>query len=236
MRTVPLYRWQACIICAAIACASIFVSSPALANSLPSELWASSSTTSPTICLATSNTSTCLAVVAVANSNTKQDQISKFLKKLWKVNAVSGPPILGFYELQRCANPGPAPYLITCVLWSSASHHNASQLSQEFKSSQLFQIINTTSFGHSTATSKAEFEFYACLQISVPPLPGPGAFEAISLPDSTLSALSRSGSVALESAARDFSAAAREQSFLAMRSALVKGVTACHRLGLQTAK
>jgi len=26
----------------------------------------------------------------VANSNTKQDQISKFLKKLWKVNAVSG--------------------------------------------------------------------------------------------------------------------------------------------------
>jgi len=231
MGTVPLHCWKACLICTAIACASIFVTGPALANSLRDESRASS----PTICSATANTSTCLAVVAVANSSTKQDQISKFLKKLWGVNAGSGPPILGFYELQRCSNPEPSPYQITCVLWSSASRHNASQLSQAFKSSQLFQIINITSFGHSTATSKAEIEIYACLQISVPPDPGPGAFEAISMPDSTLSALSRSGSVALESVARDYSAAARKQSFVATRSALAKGVAACHRLGLQTA-
>jgi hypothetical protein len=171
----------------------------------------------------------------VANSSTKQDQISKFLKKLWGVNAGSGPPILGFYELQRCSNPEPSPYQITCVLWSSASRHNASQLSQAFKSSQLFQIINITSFGHFTATSKAEIEIYACLQISVPPIPGPGSFEAISVPDSTLSALSRSGSVALESVARDYLAAAT-QGFDAMRGALAKGAAACHRLGLQTAK
>jgi hypothetical protein len=232
MGTVPLHGCKACLICTAIACASIFVSGPALANSLRDESRASS----PTICSATSNTSTCLAVVAVANSSTKQNQISKFLKKFWRVNAGSGPSILGFYELQRCSNPGPPPYQITCVLWSSASRHNASQLSQTFKSSQLFQIINITSFGHSTATSKAEIEIYACLQISVPPKPGPGAFEAVSLPDSTLSALSRSGSVALESVARDFLAAARKQSFVAMRSALAKEVAACRRLGLQTAK
>src|ERR1019366_10492220 len=111
----------------------------------------------------------------------------------------------------------------------------ASQLSQTFKSSQLFQIINITSFGHSTATSKAEIEIYVCLQISVPPKPGPGSFEAISLPDSTLSALSRSGSVALESVARDYLAASRK-GFDAVRSALAKGVAGWHRLGRQTAK
>jgi hypothetical protein len=55
------------------------------------------------------------------------------------------------------------------------------------------------------------------------------------MPVSTLSALSRSGSVALEIVARDYSVAARK-GFDAMRSALAKGVAACHRLGLQTAK
>jgi len=232
MRTVTLHRWKAALICTAIACASMFVSGPALANTLRGESRASS----PTICSATSTTSTCLAVVAVATSNTKQDQISIFLKKLWGINSESGPPILGFYELQRCSNPGPSPYKITCVLWSSASRHNASQLSHAFESSHLFQIIDVTSVGHSTATSKAEIEIYACLQISVPPKPGPGAFEAISIPNSTLSALSRSGSVALESVARDYSAAAQKQSFVAMRGALAKGVATCHRMGLLTAK
>ena len=231
MGTVPLHRWKACLICTVIACASTLVSSPALANSLHDESRASS----PTICSTTSNTSMCLAVVAVATSSTKQDQISKFLKKLWGVNTASGPPILGFYELQRCSNPGPSPYQITCVLWSSASRHNASQLGRAFKSSQLFQIINITTFGHSTASLKAELEIYACLQLSVPPKPGPGSFEAISMPDSTLSALSRSGSVALESLARDYLAASRK-GFDAMRSALAKGVAVCHRLGRQTAK
>lgn len=231
MGTALLHRWKVCLICTSLACASVVVSSPALATSLREESRASS----PTICSDPSNNSSCLAVVAVASSSTKQDQISRFLEKLWGVNAGSGPPNLGIYELQRCSNPGPSPYQITCVLWSSASRHNASQLGQAFKSSLLFQIIRITSFGHSTATSKAELEIYACLQLSVPPEPGPGSFEAISMPVSTLSALSRSGSVALENVARDYSVAARK-GFDAMRSALAKGVAACHRLGVQTAK
>jgi hypothetical protein len=232
MGTVALRRWKARLICAAAACALIFVSSPALANSLRVEARDSS----PTICSATSNTSSCLAIVAVANSHTTQDQISRFLVKLWGINMGSGPPILGLYELQRCSSPGPSPYQITCVLWSSASRHNATLLSQAFKSSQLFQISDITSFGHSTAKAIAEIEIYACLQLSVPPKPGPGASEAISIPDSTLSALSKSGSAALESVARDYLVAARKQSFDAMRSALAKGVAACHRLGLRTSK
>lgn len=231
MGTVPHHLWRTYLICTALACTSIFVSGPALANSLRDN----SRTSSPTTCSATTHTSTCLAVVAVADSNAKQKQLSNFLKKLWGVNAASGPPILGFYELQRCSNVGPSPYQITCVLWSSASRHRASQLRQVFKSSQLFPIIDVTTFGHTTSMSTAEIERYACLQISVPPKPGPGSFEAVSLPVSTLSALSRSQNVTLENVARDFSAAARKQSFLAMRSALAMGVAACHRLGLTTA-
>ena len=231
MGRIALSRWRTCLICTTVACASVFVASPALANSLRGE----SRAPSPVICSASSKISSCLAVIALAKSGTTESKISNYLENLWEINSKNGPPILGYYELQRCANPGLSPYQISCILWSSASRHTASLLSNALTSSHLFQIIDVTTFGHSTATSKAELEVYACLQISVPPEPGPGAFEAISIPDSTLSAFSRSGSTALESFARDYSTAALKQGFDAMRSALAKGVASCHRLGLRTA-
>jgi hypothetical protein len=175
-------------------------------------------------------------VVAVAKVNTTERQMSNYFQKLWKINSESGPPILGRYELQNCASNGPSPFQITCVLWSSGSSRTASLLSKEFQSSNLFQIIEVTNFELSTSKSAAEIETYACLEIAVPPKPTPGAWEAISIPDSTLSALSRSGNATLETAARDYVAAANEQSLKAMTRALAKGVTACHRLGLRTAK
>jgi hypothetical protein len=55
------------------------------------------------------------------------------------------------------------------------------------------------------------------------------------MPDSTLSALSRSGNVALESADRHYVVAAQDRNFTAIRNALAKGTSACHRLGLRTA-
>jgi hypothetical protein len=232
MGKVALHRWEACLIGAAFACASVVFSSPALANSVSDRSRAST----PTICGITSNTSSCLAVVAVANPRATQDEVSTLVQKLWQVNTEKDPSIFGYYELQRCSNSGPSPYQITCVLWSSASRHDASLLRQAVKKSHIFKVISITSLGHSTTKIKADIEIYACLQLSVPPKPGPGAFEAISMPESTLSALSRSRNVVLENVARDYLTGAREQSFDVMRSALAKGVAACRGFGLRTAR
>lgn len=212
--------------------ASMFASCSAFAGARRVE----SRNSSPTICSATTpSTSSCPTVVAVARSNTRRYQVAKFLEGLWGANRGGANPILGRYALQRCSNSGPSPYQVTCVLWSSASRHNSTLLSDVLTSSRLFQLINITSFERSTLTSQEEMQIYACAQLSVPPNPGPVAWEAIAVPESTLSALSRSGNSSLGSAGRDYVAASRKESFDAQRRALAQGVAACHRLGLRTA-
>lgn len=163
-------------------------------------------------------------------------QVSNFLQRLWRINAEGGQSILGRYGLQNCANVGPSPFQITCALWSSASRRTVTSLKDKFEASHLFQNIDVTDFGHAVARSELEIETYACLHIAVPPTPALGAFEAIGLPNSTLSALSRTSNESLETAAREYSAAAQRQNLKAMIHALSEGVAACHQLGLRTAK
>jgi hypothetical protein len=230
VRTFPLRHWKTPAVCVSVVCALIFASSPAHA------LRDSSHVSSPTMCSKnTSHSFSCPTIVTLAKSGTTQDQISKFLEELWATNERSGPPILGHYELQRCSNVEPSPFQITCVLWSSASGHDSSLLVQAFRSSRLFQLIKVTSFKGSASLENSEIRTYACLQISVPPKPATGAWESISMPESTLSALSRSGNVALKSADRRYVAGAQRGNPNEMRSALILGTSACHRLGLRTA-
>jgi hypothetical protein len=92
-------------------------------------------------CLGTSRS--CPNVVAVSYASTSETKVTTFLTKLWNANS-SGDAHLGAYQLQRCGNPGPAPYRVTCVLWSSATKKDLHALKKAFTESRLFKTVAAT--------------------------------------------------------------------------------------------
>jgi hypothetical protein len=84
----------------------------------------------------------CPTIVAVAKSTSSERQISKFISELWTVNFDGGPS--GAYQLQRCENPGPAPYRVECVLFSTGSIQDLAALRGEFLSSRLFVSVESS--------------------------------------------------------------------------------------------
>lgn len=217
--------------CACVLFLSTFVASPSSAGSIREEPRALTAT----ICSTPSVGPSCPEVVALARTSATERQISMVLDKIWETDSSSGPPILGYYGIQRCSNPGLFPFQLTCVLWSSASRREAKLLGEAITRTGLFQVVDVTTFGWHPANVALQIETDACRLISAPPNPAAGASQAISIPASTLSALRRTGNPSLQGAARDYVAAAREGDTEAMIGALSKGVAECHRLGLRTA-
>jgi hypothetical protein len=84
----------------------------------------------------------CPTIVAVAKPTSSAHDISKFLSELWSVNFEGGPS--GAYQLQRCANPGPSPYRVECVLFSTGSAQDLDALRAQFLSSRLFVSIKSS--------------------------------------------------------------------------------------------
>jgi len=82
--------------------------------------------------------------VARSLASTSEAKVTALLTELWKENS-SGDAHLGVYQLQRCENPGPAPYRVTCVLWSSATRSDLRALKKAFADSRLFKTV-TASF------------------------------------------------------------------------------------------
>jgi hypothetical protein len=231
MKLNPLSRRKVFLTCLAISSGSILLVVPSSANSPGSHLKSSS----PEICSAGSGISSCLTVVAVAKPKSTGRKMSGFMENLWKSNSASGPAILGLYELQSCSTNGPSPFQMRCVLWSSAPRSTANFLERRFHSSHLFQLIDVTTFALSATKSTTQLEIDGCLGISVPPRPAPGAWEAISVSDSTLSALTRSGDPALNRAVGEYKAAAQRGTLDPMIRALAAAAAECHRQGLRTA-
>lgn len=85
----------------------------------------------------------CPTIDAVAKPTVSEHDILRFLDQLWSVNYEGGPA--GTYQLQRCENPGPAPYRIECVLFSSGTQSDVNALKSVFESSRLFQTVDTLS-------------------------------------------------------------------------------------------
>lgn len=86
-----------------------------------------------------------------------------------------------------------------------------------------------------SASKGSQSEAAACKLINFIPEPGPGAWEAISVRKSTLSALLKTGNRSFESVVRAYDKAANAQNGHAMIRAIDNGVKVCHRLGLKTA-
>jgi hypothetical protein len=99
----------------------------------------------------------------------------------------------------------------------------------------LFAASTSVASAQSTSNHRLQLEAAACRLISFTPLPGPGAQEAIALPNSTASALMKTGNRSLESVVRAFEKAALALNNDAAINALNDGVKVCHRLGLPTA-
>lgn len=97
---------------------------------------------SATIC--SSSSKACPQVVGVSFSATKEASVTMFLFELWRANATGGTPLLGRYQLQQCANPGSAPYRVTCVLWSTGTRQDLSAMKKMFTSSRLFTRVTAT--------------------------------------------------------------------------------------------
>lgn len=85
----------------------------------------------------------CPTIQAIAKPTTTARDITKFLTQLWDVNFSGGP--LGTYQLQRCENPGSAPFHIECVLFSTGSPQDLAALKNVFVASRLFESVNTNS-------------------------------------------------------------------------------------------
>ena len=94
----------------------------------------------PTIC--PDGSTRCPFVSAVTGSRVSKTQLSKFLLRIFAAKFKTDGP-LGAYELQRCENPGSAPFHIKCVLWSTASRHDLSSLKAVFLASRLFASVKT---------------------------------------------------------------------------------------------
>jgi hypothetical protein len=114
----------------------LFVSSLALPRD--SLLGQSQAAAAPTICQ--SSSMACPTVAGLSYASTSEAELTKFLSKIWDANRAAGT-LLGTYQLQRCVNPGPAPYRVTCVLWSSGTEKDLSWLKKTFTSSRLFKTI-----------------------------------------------------------------------------------------------
>ncbi len=99
----------------------------------------------------------------------------------------------------------------------------------------LLATCSSVAWAQSTTKNQLQLEKAACKLINFTPEPGPGAFEAIAIQKSTLTALKRTGNKSLESVVRAFDKAALAQNNEAMIRAINNGVTVCHRLGLRTA-
>jgi hypothetical protein len=95
-------------------------------------------------------------------------------------------------------------------------------------------FVSAAVFNSFRLISQRQLESSACKLINAPPNPPSGTWEAISVKVSTLSALEKTDSVALQSAVRAYDAAAKAQNTSAMIRALADGVRTCHRLGLKT--
>lgn len=224
-------RYTALVMCGAVSLGAVLFAGVGSASSLGIEARSSS----PEICSTESGISSCLTVLAVGEPSTTGRLMSGFMENLWKSNSKGGSPIVGVYQLQSCSSNGPSPFQMHCVLWTSASRRDANLLEQRFDSSHLFQIIDISTFARLATESRTQLEVDGCLGVSTPPTPAPGASEAISMPDSTLSALSRARNAALDRAVREYEAAARTGSLDPMIRALDAVVSDCHRQGFRTA-
>lgn len=85
--------------------------------------------------------SACPTIEATAKPVVSERDISRFLNELWAANFKGGS--LGPYQLQRCANPGPAPYRVQCVLFSTGNAGDLAALKNVFVSSRLFTSVAT---------------------------------------------------------------------------------------------
>ena len=83
--------------------------------------------------------SDCPTIEATAKPTVSERDVARFLDELWDVNFEGGP--LGPYQLQRCANPGPAPYHVQCVLFSTGTPGDLAALKSFFDSSRLFTSV-----------------------------------------------------------------------------------------------
>ncbi len=86
--------------------------------------------------------SQCPTIEATAKPTVSEHDITKFLDELWSVNFEGGP--LGPYQLQRCGDPGSAPYHVQCVLFSTATGADLAALRNFFDSSRLFASVAVT--------------------------------------------------------------------------------------------
>jgi hypothetical protein len=84
--------------------------------------------------------SDCPRIDAIARPTATAHDISSFLDELWVANFHGGPA--GPYQLQRCENPGPAPYRVECVLFSTGTTQDLAALRNVFESSRLFTSVD----------------------------------------------------------------------------------------------
>jgi hypothetical protein len=103
-------------------------------------------------------------------------------------------------------------------------------------------VLSNCSTSASSQQDNRHFAAAACKLLSPPPPPvnAPNAFVAISVKESLISDLTKTGETSLERVAHDLIAAAstetRTGSATPMIRALTEGVNACHQLGLRTAE
>jgi hypothetical protein len=86
--------------------------------------------------------SQCPTIIAIAKPTSSEHEIARFLNELWTVNFDGGPS--GSYQMQRCENPGPAPYRVECVLFSTGSAQDLTALRDSFLSSHLFTSVEAS--------------------------------------------------------------------------------------------
>jgi hypothetical protein len=87
-------------------------------------------------------TSECPTIVAVAKPTSSHHEISRFLTQLWAVNFDGGRA--GTYQLQRCEDPGSAPYRVECVLFTTGTPQDLDALREVFVSSRLFASVSSS--------------------------------------------------------------------------------------------
>ncbi|MGC2174367.1 MAG: hypothetical protein WA614_02770 [Acidimicrobiales bacterium] len=82
----------------------------------------------------------CPSIGAVARPTVTAHEIAVFLNQLWQANFRGGPQ--GPYQLQRCESPGPAPFHVECVLFSTGTPQDLAALRGVFEMSRLFTNVN----------------------------------------------------------------------------------------------